>query len=351
MAAVGLKGIWGLEQLDKTGIATWKLGLMLMGSGVLLGTFLSVVLGDVNPASVLASTITPTLTIAGFLIIPALTAATLWLILMTSRTIEADLLLLPLTDDASLATMKQLRPRKKTLFTQAIVFSLLITTVMPGVTVSSVEVSISEAFGATYTSGLALSILFYLLVPIMGLVVGVSDAFSRAQQKSLQYAARHIEIDLLRLDDYSVIANPAVRLALFSIAVLSVYPLFALFSGSEETGRIIWPAAIPPLLLCVGGTLGYGYPVLILRNRIRDMKKLELDKVYCCLQGDKEAISTIRIQGLGAPTTTADLLIHQMFLNSLWEWPIASHVQKLLLFGLLPPFTWVLAAGIENLLY
>ena len=26
MATVGPKGIWGLEQLDKTGIATWKLG-------------------------------------------------------------------------------------------------------------------------------------------------------------------------------------------------------------------------------------------------------------------------------------------------------------------------------------
>ena len=30
MATVGLKGIWGLEQLDRTGIATWKLGVLLM---------------------------------------------------------------------------------------------------------------------------------------------------------------------------------------------------------------------------------------------------------------------------------------------------------------------------------
>jgi hypothetical protein len=31
VATVGLKGIWGMEQLDKTGLATWKLGLILMG--------------------------------------------------------------------------------------------------------------------------------------------------------------------------------------------------------------------------------------------------------------------------------------------------------------------------------
>ena len=33
MATIGLKGIWGLEQLDRTGIATWKLGILLMGGG------------------------------------------------------------------------------------------------------------------------------------------------------------------------------------------------------------------------------------------------------------------------------------------------------------------------------
>jgi hypothetical protein len=29
MAAAGLTGIWGFEQLDKTGIATWNLGACL----------------------------------------------------------------------------------------------------------------------------------------------------------------------------------------------------------------------------------------------------------------------------------------------------------------------------------
>jgi hypothetical protein len=57
------------------------------------------------------------------------------------------------------------------------------------------------------------------------------------------------------------------------------------------------------------------YPVLILRYRVRDKKQHELGKVYR------------------------------------WEWPIASHLQKLILFGLLPPLTWVVAAMIENTIY
>jgi hypothetical protein len=276
-------------------------------------------------------------------------AGNLWLILMTSRTTEADLQLLPLKDDVSRATMKRLRPRKKALFTQAIAYSLLITTVVLGVAISSLEASMSEVFRATYSSGLELNILFYLLMPINGLLVGASGAFIIAQRKGLQYAARNIEIDLLQLDVYSVIANPAVRIALFSIALLSLFPLMALFSGSEEEGRIIWPMAIATLLICVSAVLSYGYPVLVLRNRIRDKKKLELDKVYRCLQGDKEAVSPLSIQSGDAPTP--DLLTQKMFLESRWEWPIASHLQKLILFGLLPPFTWMLAAMIENAMY
>jgi hypothetical protein len=45
------------------------------------------------------------------------------------------------------------------------------------------------------------------------------------------------------------------------------------------------------------------------------------------------------------------LLTYRMFLDSLWDWPIASHVQKLILYGLLPPLTWVVAAMIENAMY
>ena len=61
MATAGLKGIWGLEQLDKTGIATWKMAALLMGTTPLIGAMLYLVLGDVDPDSVLASTFTPEL--------------------------------------------------------------------------------------------------------------------------------------------------------------------------------------------------------------------------------------------------------------------------------------------------
>jgi hypothetical protein len=97
--------------------------------------------------------------------------------------------------------------------------------------------------------------------------------------------------------------------------------------------------------------LPYVYPVWILKNRIRDKKIAEMGQITRSLRGDDDAMSKISIQGRGAPTTTVDLLMHQMFIESRWEWPIASHLQKLILFGLLPPLTWVVAAMIENAMH
>jgi hypothetical protein len=53
MATVGLKGVWGLEQLDRTGVATWKLGLILMGAAAPVGYVLAKLLSGMAPNPVL----------------------------------------------------------------------------------------------------------------------------------------------------------------------------------------------------------------------------------------------------------------------------------------------------------
>jgi hypothetical protein len=75
-----------------------------------------------------------------------------------------------------------------------------------------------------------------------------------------------------------------------------------------------------------------------------------MGQVTPALWGNKKAVKKIVIRDLST-STTAELLTHQMFLESRWDWPIENHVQKLILFGLLPPFRSVLAAMIENRIY
>jgi hypothetical protein len=124
-----------------------------------------------------------------------------------------------------------------------------------------------------------------------------------------------------------------------------------LYMDDPNVSADLLPLLLIIAFILVAVLLPYVYPVWILRNRIRDKKLAEMGQITRSLRGDKEAVKTINIHALDAPTTAADLLTHRMFLDSLWEWPIASHLQKLILFGLLPPLTWVVAAMIENTMY
>jgi hypothetical protein len=124
-----------------------------------------------------------------------------------------------------------------------------------------------------------------------------------------------------------------------------------LYMDDPNVSADLLPLLLIIAFILVAVLLPYVYPVWILRNRIRDKKLAEMGQITRSLRGDKEAVKTMNIHALDAPTTAADLLTHRMFLDSLWEWPIASHLQKLILFGLLPPLTWVVAAMIENTMY
>lgn len=81
----------------------------------------------------------------------------------------------------------------------------------------------------------------------------------------------------------------------------------------------------------------YFIPIMMLRNRI----KAEVQKQL------RELAETM--QSLSTPEDK--LLIRQMYLESRPQWPLATEVQKVIVFGLLPPLAWIMAAVVENLLY
>lgn len=344
MATTGLKGVWGFEQLDKTDISTWKLGCMLTGTWILFGSIFLPMLKAVNPNPALGS-MSPTpllfvwIFIAGFVV----------MYLAMARTTEGDLNALASIDAAVDASVAKLNPGRA-LLTISIIFQLAIQTlVVPVLVALQLDSSVMEAIAAILQGGhqLILSILFLSL----GLIMGIGTAIVLSQIISLTHAASHIKIDLLQLGAYSAIADPLVRLLVYLIPVISAFPLLILYVVDPiEVANITLVVLVFLLFVCLV-LLAYAYPVWVLRNRIKAAKEHQLNLITRCLQGDKEAIRTINIHSLDAPTTATDFLTQRMFIETLWEWPIASHVQKIALFGLLPPFTWVLASMIENALY
>ena len=351
LATVGLEGIWGLEQLDKTGLATWKLGVILISAAAVLGYVLaqlliwmgpSPVFGPMPPGVLTATTFGSVFSLAGLVVI----------LLALARAVEMDLKALALVDNVIDASIERLKAKPALRFT-CIAFGLLYGCLAYPILYSHgprFNLTVLESFMALTAGGSDL-IFAFILLPITGLLMGIFWAVTISQIVCLVHAARHIKIDFLQLSDYAAIANPGVRLFLCMVPLLSAFPLVVMPYVAELPNTNHMRFSLVMLFVATVGLLPYAYPVWTLRNRIKDKKLVEMDRITLALRGDDNAMSKLSIQGRGAPTTTVDLLMHQMFIESRWEWPIATHVQKLVLFGLLPPLAWVLAAMIENAMY
>ncbi|MFT7043669.1 MAG: hypothetical protein ACJAW7_002431 [Candidatus Azotimanducaceae bacterium] len=354
MATEGLKGIWGFEQLDKTGIATWKLGLILMGTTPVVSYILMKLLSEIEPNPVYGPISPEALITQAFGWVFGPTGAVVGSLAL-ARSLEKDLKALALVDNVIDASIERLRPTRTLCFT-CMAIGLLCGSLLSPILYSHgprLNLTVLESVIAIASGGPDL-IMSFIIVPISGLALGLSWAIIISQINSLAHAARHIKIDFLQLNDYAAIANAGVRLFLAVIAWLSINTLMMLFVDEPTTTVSMMRLSLVFGFVAAVMLLPYIYPVWILRNRIKDKKIAEMAQNTRSLQslrGDDEVMSTISSQGRGASTTTADLLTYRMFLDSLWEWPIASHVQKLILFGLLPPLTWVVAAMIENAMY
>lgn len=179
----------------------------------------------------------------------------------------------------------------------------------------------------------------YVLTPLailtqsflLEVVFVISDNMSRL--------ARTMTVNLALLDGYSAISNSFVRVVtLFSV----VAALLIVGTVTLQNDTLLSLVFIAAILIVLPFFVLLGRPVVILSKRIKEQKQIQIRAVQANL---------LNLSDHCAPGTRADFLSEQMFIESRWEWPISSHIQKLIFFGLLPPLGWVLAAIVENLLY
>ncbi len=166
--------------------------------------------------------------------------------------------------------------------------------------------------------------------------------------RRLNEFARSVYINIMDLADYAIVSNAAVRLVITVGILLSFFPVASLFIF-KAIDKVVF---VHIALVAAGSiplTLMLSRSIRVLHNRIGETKSRELHTIRTLMAGTDTDADLMG--GAIKPSNKNDLLTYQMFVETRWEWPIAPHVQKLLIFGLLPPATWVLAAFVENLLY
>lgn len=177
-------------------------------------------------------------------------------------------------------------------------------------------------------------LLYFVALPVMTFGAWLFSVVILQQNVALTLIARQLPIEISQLLRYQSISNPFVRIVVVFSLLSALFPL-ALFKPDD-----VPIAAMMMVFAAIGAFIFvstlYFLPVVLLRNRIRQLVHQEQ--------------LLVAEQMITEPDNNS-LMVRQMYLESRWEWPIASNVQKIIAFGLLPPIAWVMAAIVENLLF
>ncbi len=318
MAARALAGVVGLESLERSGRSTFSLGLILAAASFGLIAALTLVVflieGAVEP---------------DFFVLWLGTMMFLYLFaaVLISRWLEHDLELLGGTFDV--------QGQKTVYFYLTLAISAPTVWFVMHIIDTDVGINVLDRFDIVITAGTQEMVLWFVLIPVSAIMSAPFNLVLIREIFTLHAVAKLVSVDLFDMNPLQAISNPLVRMFVLVCLFVATLPVVSYLDNFSDVviARIsmFFLVVLTPLILL------YLYPVFIVRNRVKVLKEAELQEIDDAFKRDE--------------TPSPDLMTRRMFIESRPEWPITSNVQRLLLFGFLPPFTWVLAAVVENALY
>jgi len=172
-------------------------------------------------------------------------------------------------------------------------------------------------------------------------------AFCLRQAFVFRKVARDYNIDLLTPELNSALANPLIRFfALGLVGVSFGVVIYELVPYASLQRRVLEATLIAGFIWLVLLLIAIS-PLFILRTRIALAKKMEIDLIRRALRGDLADAMRSQFGERLKRFSPADLMYYEDRITGIWEWPFQAQVRRIVIFGLLPPLTWVLAALVE----
>lgn len=316
-----------LKQLDRTGLSHWLLGFGAFLTLTIAAIIMLIIVRYPDP-DMYRNSIAFTAISSFFLI----------LYLAMGRGWYGDLLQFLSFDSSLEQEISVIEPGKR-----MIVIELLVAAVCV-----YVNLQLNDRVNIWHSNLLFGSIVFFFSVQWVLIVFSI-DVVLR-QLVCLVRIADRIRIDLLNAEFYSTLANAMVRLVglyIFGLCILSL-SYIAYTEGELGPGAmmlLMMPWYLPGLIII---SL-YIIPFSRFKARMRSKKVQELNSINAALSGNYKALENSLLLGEDHPSKI-DLLIYRDRITAIKEWPFTDRIRALVLFGILPPLTWVIAALIEILI-
>lgn len=201
------------------------------------------------------------------------------------------------------------------------------------------------SLGQSLNAWISFSIVLY-----SGFLWGHLFCFGHAASGVVCHWARNVEVDLLDIEPYQLVAFQPMRflLVLMSMLSLAIASFLVLRSSLPEENLTEWVSIMVIGFVVLG--VWITEPVFVMRDRIQETKERELELLVKAIKGDRSVLSESQISHMQNEFAGPDLLAYEQRIRNVWEWPVQGFVQRILLYVLLPPLAWVLAALVERLL-
>ena len=257
METMGVSGIWGLEQLERTGISTWKCGLILLAVAVAFNYLVLGIQSGIVDAFFFGS-------LEGVYLLAALAL---------SRATQADLERLLPSDEDIAVSIRMLKPTRKSLLVWFLLSLLVVWAIFAYALTRIRGIGFAEFHQDWVLGGIGRTLLWYVGVPVYSLTAALMLAVMVTQAGALRDAVRRVEIDILQLGRYPHLANPLIRIISVMLIILSVLPLFSAVMDDEAFDQMMLISMPGTILLALIVTGLYAYPIWMLKGRIREAKR------------------------------------------------------------------------------
>ncbi len=320
----GLTHLWLLEAIDRTGLSHWLLGL---GCFLILTITAFIIL-------ILQRYPDPAMYQNG-VAFSAICSFFLTFYFGMGRGWYQDMLEFVRFDQSLVILTTLVEPSRAVVFLEMLLVAFCV----------YININLNSTIPWDYSTILTVTLIFYYCIQWV-LIILCIDIILR-ELIALMKIVRKIRIDLLASDFYSNLANVMVRhvgLYIFGVCIISLsYIVFT--EGELSAGEmmvVMMPWYLPGLFII---SL-YLIPFNLFRKRMRSRKSQELSSVTAALNGNVDALEQTLLAGETSPSKI-DLMYYRDRIGAIKEWPFTDRIRALVLFGILPPLTWVIAALIE----
>ncbi len=202
----------------------------------------------------------------------------------------------------------------------------------------------------TPTGGIAAEWLLTLGLWINGVVLVHIIMVSRHQVQLFRKVINGSTIELLSLERFQWLVRQPLRFLLITVVLMSLYIVIYQFLRADSNENFLYNTLLPMLLVAIILGVYHLSPLFLLRTRIAEVKAEETRCIRAAIRGDRTALADTQIAHAADEFSTPDLLAYETRVANCREWPVEGALQRILLYGLLPPLAWVLAALVERII-